>query len=62
MEMDLPEGATLGDLWDRLLEQTPALSTYHPPPLMARNQEYAPLETVLKEGEEVALLPPVSGG
>ena len=29
---------------------------------MAVNQEYAKAEDVLKEGDEVALLPPVSGG
>ncbi len=57
--MDVPEGASVADLlalhrkagvavWDSIA--------------VAVNQEYARADDVLKDGDEVALLPPVSGG
>ncbi len=62
VEVEIPEGGTLGDVWSRLQEQTPAFRSFRHPPLMARNQAYAAPGTVLREDDEVALLPPVSGG
>jgi MoaE-MoaD fusion protein len=56
-ELDLADGAALGDVW-AALELGP-----EPPGLAyARNRVYAARETPLAEGDEVALLPPVSGG
>ncbi len=56
-EFELADGAALGDVWP-LLDLGP-----EPPGLaFARNREYAPRDTPLGEGDEVALLPPVSGG
>jgi molybdopterin converting factor subunit 1 len=55
--IDLPEGATVADL----LEQLPATvtgRTFY----VSVNQEYAQRDTVLHAGDEVGLLPPVSGG
>lgn len=58
-ELELPEGSCAADLWG-------ALSGWlgEPPPglLIAVNQEYAGPEQPLAEGDEVALIPPVSGG
>jgi molybdopterin synthase catalytic subunit len=56
-EVDLPDGALLGDLWGALdLGPEPSALLY------AVNREYAELGRVLAEGDEVALIPPVSGG
>jgi molybdopterin synthase catalytic subunit len=57
LEVELPEGAVVGDVW-------PALSLDGEPPglLFARNREYSEREAPLEEGDEVAVIPPVSGG
>ena len=56
-EVELPEGATAADVW-------PALALGDEPPglLIAVNKTYAPRDSVLAAGDEVALIPPVSGG
>jgi molybdopterin synthase catalytic subunit len=57
VEIDLPEGAVVGDVW-------PALGLGDEPPglLFARNRSYADRGDVLASGDEVAVIPPVSGG
>jgi MoaE-MoaD fusion protein len=56
-ELELPPGATVAAVWPRLdLGQEPAGLLY------ALNQRYADRDTELAEGDEVALIPPVSGG
>ncbi len=55
--LDLGEGATVADVWALLdLGDEPAGLLY------AVNKEYAPAATPLADGDEVALIPPVSGG
>lgn len=54
--VELPDGARVADLLQRY-EQRVFRSA-----AVAVNQEYAPLDHALREGDEVALLPPVSGG
>jgi molybdopterin synthase catalytic subunit len=56
-QIDLPEGSTAASVW-------PALDLGAEPPglLLAVNKTYAARDTVLREGDEVALIPPVSGG
>jgi molybdopterin synthase catalytic subunit/molybdopterin converting factor small subunit len=55
--LELPEGARLGEVWDALaLGEAPAGL------LFARNRAYAPPEEELADGDEVAVIPPVSGG
>ena len=60
--VNLPDGATAGDLLAALAAQHPAVAAMQPSLALAVNQEYARRETVLRDGDEVALLPPVSGG
>ena len=57
IEVELPEGATAADVW-------PALALGDEPRglLLAINRSYAQRETTLAEGDEIALIPPVSGG
>ena len=49
-------------LLDQLVEQYPVLLDYRPVVRLAVNQQYAALDTLLHEGDEVALITPVSGG
>ena len=55
-------GATVGDVRRRLAEQHPQLAPLAARSLLAVNAEYADDATTLSAGDEVALIPPVSGG
>jgi molybdopterin converting factor subunit 1 len=59
---DLDEGATIGDLWRQLAGEYPELSQYERSISSAVNADYARMDHVLRAGDEVAFLPPVSGG
>ncbi len=59
--LDLPEGATVGRLREALLQRFPRLLDLRALAI-AVNNEYARDEQVLKPDDEVALIPPVSGG
>ena len=60
--LQLPERATLAELLDSCGEKFPALPKFFGSLALSVNQEYAGRATVLRENDEVALLPPVSGG
>ncbi len=60
--LDLPEGATVRGLLAHVESQIPRLKDSLASLAVAVNQQYAGPETVLKVDDEVALLPPVSGG
>lgn len=60
--LELPAGATVGDLVRACRERTPGRRGLWETIAVAVNQEYASSRQVLAEGDEVALLPPVSGG
>jgi molybdopterin synthase catalytic subunit len=57
LELELPEGAVVGDALERMRSLTEGV-----PVVMAVNQEYANRDAPLHGGDEVALIPPVSGG
>lgn len=59
---DVPEAATAGAVWEQVAREFPAMAAYGAIVSCAVNEEYARLGTALKEGDEVAFLPPVSGG
>ena len=61
-EIEITEGTDLAGIMDMLAERFPGLRRYRKEINMAVNHEYAPEKTVVKKGDEVALLPPVSGG
>ncbi len=63
-EMNLEVEGALSplDLWRRLGEEHPPLLAFGHSLLVAVNGEYASLDRPLKEGDEVAFIPPVSGG
>ncbi|HUZ94316.1 MAG TPA: molybdopterin converting factor subunit 1 [Edaphobacter sp.] len=60
--IELPDGATVDLLLSLLRAKTSKQSDVWRTLAVAVNQEYASLSTTLREGDEVALLPPVSGG
>jgi MoaE-MoaD fusion protein len=60
--MELPEQATVEEFLRHFVEAAPQLKTFVGSLAIAVNCEYALPTQVLKEGDEVALLPPVSGG
>jgi molybdopterin synthase catalytic subunit len=57
LELELPEGACVGDALDGVGDLADGL-----PVVMAVNREYADRDTPLHPGDELALIPPVSGG
>ena len=59
---ELPEGATLAQLFDRYAERFPKLAGFRGSMVAARNQEFAAWDTRVAAGDEIAFLPPVSGG
>jgi molybdopterin synthase catalytic subunit len=60
--LELAAGATLADVWRAALARHPALAAWEDSLLLARNGEWASPAAALADGDEVALMPPVSGG
>ena len=60
--LELPDGATIGGLLGHYEQSIPQLKAYAASLAVSVNEEYAGPETKLNPGDEVALLPPVSGG
>jgi molybdopterin converting factor subunit 1 len=60
--LELPEGATVAQLRERLAAEMPALATVLPQVLFAVGSDYARDDTVISRTSEVACIPPVSGG
>lgn len=61
-EIELPEGATVADVLAYYVPRIPKFRDSLPSLALAVNQQYAGPETKLKANDEVAMLPPVSGG
>ncbi|RZU42973.1 molybdopterin converting factor subunit 1 [Edaphobacter modestus] len=61
-EMDLPEGLSVAGLVERHAAQLGSSGEFWDSIAVAVNQQYAKAEDVLHDGDEIALLPPVSGG
>lgn len=61
-ELELPQSATLRKLLEYILERDARLVNLEQRCRFAVNEEFATLETLLSEGDVVAVLPPMSGG
>jgi len=59
---EVAPGATVASVWAALAEEFPALGAYSSSISGAVNAEYAPMTHPVHDGDEVAFLPPVSGG
>lgn len=53
---------TIDELFQRLSRELPQIAAFRSSVVASRNQEFAPWTTVLEPGDEIAFLPPVSGG
>jgi molybdopterin synthase catalytic subunit len=60
--LDLAEGATVGGVFEEYARRFPPLREMAASIVPARNQEFSPVSTPVEDGDEVAFLPPVSGG
>ena len=61
-ELDVQDGATLAEVWPLLVREHPDLEPMRDTLAFAVNGEYARGEDAVSPGDEVAVLPPVSGG
>lgn len=59
---ELPDGSTALAAWRSLAADFPAMAPLEPSISCAVNEEYARMTITLHDGDEVAFLPPVSGG
>jgi molybdopterin converting factor subunit 1 len=59
---DLAPGATIGDVWRQLVGEFPELADYERSISSAINADYARMDQAIGDGDEIAFLPPVSGG
>ena len=62
LQREVPEDATVAGVWAALVRDYPAAAPYAESMSCAVNAEYARMTTTLHDGDEVAFLPPVSGG
>ncbi len=62
VEVEVPEGATVEEVWAVLTAAHPSLSRYRPHTLFAIGGEYVKAERPVRVGEELVCFPPVSGG
>jgi MoaE-MoaD fusion protein len=62
LSREFPDGTTVGEIWSRLLGEFPALGGHHDGVGFAVNQEYVKEDFRPRNDDEVAFIPPVSGG
>jgi molybdopterin converting factor subunit 1 len=61
-ELARPTGDAVADVWQGLVAEWPALRPYAGSLSCAVNAQYARMTTSVHDGDEIAFLPPVSGG
>jgi molybdopterin synthase catalytic subunit len=62
LELEVPAGSTARDAVARLRAAGNGFSRLPERPVIALNREYAKLDRILSDGDELALVPPVAGG
>ena len=62
LDVEVPDGATVSELVVSLRERGGALAALPASPAIAVNRVYARQHDALREGDEVAFIPPVAGG
>ncbi len=60
--LNLPDGARVGDAWELLERQYPGLSSHRSSTRIAHNGRLCDVDGQLRDGDELAILPPVGGG
>jgi molybdopterin converting factor subunit 1 len=59
---DVPASATVQMIWRSLVAEFPAIAEYERSMSVAVNADYSKMSALVNEGDEIAFLPPVSGG
>ena len=62
MDLEMEDGSEVSQLLEAVKTIHPTIGEMMEPLIVSVNKEYATFDKVLKDGDEVALLPPVSGG
>ena len=62
LRREVPDGSTALDVWNVLAAEFPPMAGYTKAISVAVNEEYSRLAVSVREGDEIAFLPPVSGG
>jgi molybdopterin converting factor subunit 1 len=62
LRLEVAEGSTAQDVWNGLTREYPALADYTKAISVAVNEDYARLTASVRDGDDIAFLPPVSGG
>lgn len=62
LQREVPAPATVSSVWQALADEMPALRAYEHTMSVAVNADYCRMTTPVHDGDDVAFLPPVSGG
>ncbi len=62
LEREVSPGATVGEVWQQLAREFPSMAPYSRSISAAVNADFARMTAGVSDGDEVAFLPPVSGG
>jgi molybdopterin synthase sulfur carrier subunit len=62
LTLELPEGTTVSQVCDRLISEHPALEQWRNVTRFGINLQFSEGNAVLQDGDEVVMIPPVSGG
>lgn len=62
LQREVAADATVADVWAALTQDHPSIASYSDSMSCAVNADYARMTTPVSDGDEVAFLPPVSGG
>ena len=59
---DVPSDSTVAAIWSSLVREWPEMAPYEKSISVAVNADYSRFSAVVSDGDEIAFLPPVSGG
>jgi molybdopterin converting factor subunit 1 len=62
LSCDVAVGATIADVWQAIALTHPELAPFGGAVSCARNEDFARMQTPVNDEDEIAFLPPVSGG